>query len=244
MVYCFQEKLLFHPEKLPDDYKFQSTVKYAEWNIPGKSGNLINALFFKSDSTKGVIIYFHGNAGSLHTWLTVADQFMFDHYDVVIMDYPGYGKSKGELSEVNLFKDAQSVYDTIAKMYAQSQIIVYGRSIGTGIAAQVGSVNNPGMIILESPYYNMKELAHQWCPFLPGFILRYPFRTDEYIKEIKCPVVIFHGTADEVIPYSSGWKLKTFFKPGDIFITVKGGHHNDLNNFNDYREGLHRILVN
>ena len=111
VAYFLQEKLLFFPEKLSADFKFQFDYPFEESNITCSNGDTLNQLLFHADSAKGVVIYFHGNAGSLRTWGTSAEHFLKNNYDVAITDYACYGKSKGHLSEKNLLADAQAVFD-------------------------------------------------------------------------------------------------------------------------------------
>lgn len=174
---------MFFPEKIPADYVFQFVEPHEEINIESINGNVINCLLFKAENSKGIILYFHGNAGSIRSWGSVAADFLPLQYDVCVSDYPGYGKSKGKISETSLFNDAQSVYNEFKKHYNESEIIIYGRSIGTGIAAHLASENNPQKLILESPYYSMKDFSRHLYPFLPAFLLRYPLRTDLYFQK-------------------------------------------------------------
>lgn len=239
---CMQEKLLFHPDKLPADLKYSFPASFEEINYaPGKDV-AINALHFKADSSKGIVFYLHGNAGALDSWGNVAPRFLQSHYDLLIIDYRGFGKSRGKLSEEGLFSDAQFIYNKLKEQYGEDRIIVYGRSIGTGIAAHVASKNHPCKLILETPYYNLEDLVKDLYPVAPAFILRYHFRTNEYLSSVKCPVYLFHGTSDEVIYYGSSGKLQKLFKPGDTLITIPGGKHNDLASFDEYRKGLKYIL--
>ena len=240
---CFlQEKLLFFPEKLPSDFKFQFAHSFEEKYIACPSGDTLSALLFNAHSAKGTVIYFHGNAGSLRTWGSVAERFLKENYSIIIIDYPRYGKSRGKLSEENLFSDAQAVLNEVKKQTDESHIVVYGRSLGTGIAAHLASENHPQKLILESPYYSLKDVAHHVYPFLPTFILRYPIRTDLFLPNVKCPVYVFHGTDDEVIYYESSLKLQKLFKTSDTLFTIPGAHHNDLNNFDGYKSNLRYIL--
>jgi fermentation-respiration switch protein FrsA (DUF1100 family) len=241
-VYFLQENLLFFPKQLADDHTYNFNSAFTEINIPAESGNVLNALLFTSDSTKGIVIYFHGNAGNLESWGSVSDDFISVKYNVLVFDYAGYGKSHGKMSEENLFKDAQSVYDYCRKKYSEDKIILYGRSIGTGIAAYVASKNHPAQLFLEAPYFSMVDLSSKLYPFLPSFILRYPLRTDLFLPKVKCPVTIFHGTEDEVIYPGSSVKLKPMLKNGDELFFIEGGHHNDLKNFESYHELLSQRL--
>jgi hypothetical protein len=96
-LYFFQEKLLFFPDKLTKDYKFSFTQTFDEINIATKDGKSLNGLLFKADSVKGLVFYLHGNAGSLDNWGDVAKRYTELHYNVFILDYPGYGKSEGSI---------------------------------------------------------------------------------------------------------------------------------------------------
>lgn len=237
-----QESLIFFPEKLAGDFKYEFNHRHEELFIESTTGNSLNCLLFKTEQPKGVIIYFHGNAGSLRSWGSVSDNFLPYQYDFFIIDYPGYGKSKGNISEENLFKDAQSVYDEMRKKYDENKIVVYGRSLGSGIAACLGSQNNPKAVILESPYFSMVDLAKNLYPFLPSFLLKYPFRTDLLFSKIKCPVYLIHGTDDEVVYFESSQKLKKLFKNTDELFVIEGGHHNDLDDFTEFHSSLKSIL--
>jgi len=241
-VYIFQEKLLFFPEKLSDDYTFQFYSDFTEQNIKSTSGNILNGLLFTADSAKGLVVYFHGNGGSLERWGTVSEEIVPRHYELLIIDYPGYGKSKGKMSEENLYADAQSVYDFAKTKFGEDKITVYGRSIGTGIAAHLASENSPHRLILEAPYYSMNDLSSRLYPFLPSFILRYPLRTDLFLPKVKCPVTVFHGSDDEIIYEGSSEKLKPLLKHDDKVFIIAGGHHNDLKLFDEFQNQLSKTL--
>jgi uncharacterized protein len=241
-VYFFQEKLLFFPQRLPADYRYHFDSPFEEINIKSASGNYLNALYFPADSVQGLVIYFHGNAGSLDSWGTVSADFLRNNYSFLIADYPGYGKSTGKISEENLYKDAQAVYDFGKMKFDEEKIIVYGRSIGTGVAARLASENNPQKLLLEAPYFSMADLSSKLYPFLPSFLLRYPLRTDLYVTKVNCDVVIFHGSEDEVIYTGSSFKLKSHFKSADKLFIIAGGHHNDLKHFQEYQRLLSQTL--
>lgn len=244
LLYFFQEKLIFFPQKLEKNYEFNFSQKFEEINIKTSDGKLLNGLLFKADHSKGLIFYLHGNAGSLSSWGEVAKTYTDLNYDVFIIDYRGYGKSEGRISSQNqLFKDNQKAYDELKKRYNEDKIIVLGYSIGTGLASKLASTNNPKLLILQAPYYNLTDMMRQRFSFIPTFILKYKFETNEYLKNCKMPVVIFHGTQDEVIYYGSSQKLKEEFKAGDTLITLKGQRHNGMTDNLDYQAKLKKILM-
>ncbi|PKA84077.1 hypothetical protein ATE92_2247 [Ulvibacter sp. MAR_2010_11] len=244
VLYFMQEKLLFHPSTLPQEYTFQFEETFEEIFLETEDGAKLNAIHFKNENPKGVILYFHGNAGDLSRWGEVTSYFTQFQYDVLVMDYRTYGKSSGALSEKAFFKDAQLFYDHLLKSYGEHEIIVYGRSLGTSMAAYVASQNNPKQLLLETPFYSMEDVAKSRFPFLPvKLLLRYKFPTYRFIKDVTCPIVIFHGTEDNTVPYASAKKLVVLIPPKRVsFITITGGNHNDLINFNAYTTEIETIL--
>ncbi len=243
ITYCTQEKLIFHPSKLPAGYKFEFENEYIEYFIPVEKNININALLFKSDSSKGLIFYLHGNAGCLEGWGKIAELYLQNHYDIFITDYRGFGKSNGKIrSEQELYNDAQIAYNTVLKQYNESEIIIIGFSIGSGIAAKLAASNNPKMLILKAPYYSLPDLVKKTYKIVPGFLLKYKLPTYKYIQQIKAPVVIFHGDNDNIIYYGSSVKLSKLLKPNDKFITLKNSGHNGMNDDPEYRKHISKIL--
>lgn len=243
LVYFFQEKLIFFPEKLSSEHKFEFEGKFEELMIPMKDGVKINSLLFKTPDSKGCVFYVHGNAGSLDGWADCHDLYTSMGYDFFIMDFRGYGKSEGEIDGEELFySDLKDIYISIQKKYIDKKMIVIGYSIGTGPAAMLASEYAPDQLILKAPYYNLTDRMHDQYPFLPGFLLKYKFETSTFIKNMKCPLVIFHGDQDKTIYYGSSLKLKELFKPGDKLITIKDFGHNGMNKNETYIKELQTIL--
>jgi pimeloyl-ACP methyl ester carboxylesterase len=241
-----QESMIFYPETLPPDFQYSFPAHFDEVTL-SVDGAAINALHFKTDNPKGVIIYFHGNAGNLRGWGEVALDFTRLSYDVLIPDYRGYGKSTGKIfSEEMLHRDAAAAYSYLKERYLENQIAIYGRSIGTGIAVYLARETRPRTLILESPMFNMRDLARHHYPFMPswliGLILKYPMRTDLWIADVPCPVYLFHGTEDDIVPYNASERLIKITRTESRLITIPGGGHNNLSDFPLYHEELERIL--
>lgn len=240
-----QEKLLFLPSVLEQDYQFQFNYNFEELHFKTEDGATLNAIHFKIENPKGVILYFHGNAGDLSRWGTIAEFFVEKKYNVLIMDYRTYGKSTGKLSEDVLYSDAQLFYNYLKKDYPENKITLYGRSLGTGIATYVASKNKPKQLILETPYYSMVDVGRSRFPFLPvKMLLKYEFPTHEFIKDVTCPITMIHGTDDKVVPYTSAEKLFTTTQKENVtLITIDGGYHNNLINFKGYHELIEKLLL-
>lgn len=244
LVYFLQESIIFFPEQLAAEYSFDFDRNFEEINLKTEDGTLLNGILFKADSSKGLVIHYHGNAGSVNGWGNGASRYNSNDYDLFIMDYRGFGKSEGKIhSEAHLFSDAQLIYDEMKKRYSESDIIIEGYSIGSGIAAEIAKNNSPKHLILCAPYYSLKDLMRHKYPILPTFLLKYPLLTHERVPKIKCPITLFHGDADEVIPFNSSERLAKLLKPGDQFIPLSGANHNGVQGHLDYIEGLRVILA-
>jgi pimeloyl-ACP methyl ester carboxylesterase len=242
-LYVYQEKLIFHPEVLAKDYKYNFDQTNEEVFIKTNTGEKLNALLFRADSSKGVILYLHGNGGSLEGWGQNAEVYTKLHYDILMLDYRGYGKSEGQIkSEEQFYNDVQNVYDWLQSRYDENKIIVLGYSIGTASAAMLADHNHPKMLILQAPYYNLIDMMHHYYPFIPKFLLKYKFKTNDFLKRVKAPIVIFHGDNDEVIYYGSSLKLKELLKPHDTLIILHGQGHNRMSDNGDYLNSLEKLL--
>jgi uncharacterized protein len=238
--YLYQSKLIFMPERLPQNFAF--TTRSKEIWLDTSDGKKINALFFEGTRPE-VILYFHGNAGSLNGWQFVADDFVSLGYSVLIIDYRGYGKSQGKISEPGFYADADAAYDYVRKTFAPDNIIVYGRSIGTGVAVDLCARRDAAALVLESAYTSMANLGKQKLPWLlPQLLLRTRFNNEEKIAGIKCPVLLIHGTDDALIPPSESLVLFGACKSEKKLVLIKGGEHNNLDSFAKYHHTISVLL--
>jgi uncharacterized protein len=243
----FQEKFLFRNTKLAMDYQYEFKGDFEEiWFTPEENVK-INALYFKTDSTKrkGLVVYFHGNADDLRRWGKHAIDFTKNDYDILMIDYRQFGKSTGDLSEKALHSDATYVYEWAKKRFPENEIILYGRSLGTGVATRLASENKPKMLLLETPYFSLSDVVNSYFPLIPyNSILKYQFRTDLCIMQVQCPMHFFHGTKDAVVPYKSSLKLAKLLnkEPSEILTTIPDGKHKNLGEFQAYHKALDSLL--
>jgi uncharacterized protein len=226
LLYFIQEKVIFRPDILPKDYTFSFGQNFEEINIKVRDNTNLNGLLFKAQDSKGLVFYLHGNSGAVNTFGLFAKIYTDLNYDVFFLDYRGFGKSEGTItSQKDLLDDVQIVYDNFKSQYPEDKIVIAGYSIGTGPATHLAANNNPKKLILHAPYYGLIDIAESRFPIFPTFILKYPLPTYEYIKSVKTPIIIFHGTADNTIPYNSSLKLKELFKQKDKLVTLEGESH-------------------
>jgi len=244
LFYFFQERFIFHPEKLSKDFIFQyENQEVEEYNIELHDNVLINGLHFKTNNPKGVVFYLKGNSKSIKGWGKFAVDFTIHGWDVIMIDYRGFGKSKGKPSQQAMKDDVQAIYNKIKENVDEKYIIVYGRSLGTGLATKLASVNKPRMLILACPYYSMSNNAKRYLPFIPlGLVMRYSMPTYKWMKYVKCPIKIIHGTNDRIIPLKSSLRLSKI-NPNltRLYPIIDGGHKN-LHNFESYHRALKEIL--
>ncbi len=242
-LYLFQERFIFFPEKLDKAHQFHFEQDFEEINIQTDDGIALHGLLFKTEKPQGLVFYLHGNAGSIRTWGEDAKLYIDLNYDVFFLDYRGYGKSDGSINnQEQIFQDVQATYDFLKRKYPESQIIVLGYSIGTGPAAKVAATNKPKSLILQAPFYSLVDLIRKNYPFIPSIIIKYPFRTNEFLQQCKMPVFIFHGTRDEIIYYESSVNLKKQSNQKVTLITLKEHGHNGMSENPSYQRMLMKIL--
>jgi len=244
IAYFVQEYFMFHPEKLPADFEYKFEEPFEEHFFDVEEGVRINGLHFKVNQPEGIVIYFHGNTRSIKGWSKYAKDFTRNDYDVLIIDYRGFGKSTGKRQEQAMYRDSQFIYNQVLGWYPQEKIIIYGRSMGSGFAAKLASKNQPKMLILDAPYYSFSQLTSRYLFFLPlTMILKFHIRTDIWIKYVRCPIYIIHGTKDGLIPYRSSVRLRKEAPLTTRLIPIHGGRHNNLPTFDEYHNHLQEILT-
>jgi uncharacterized protein len=241
-LYAFQDKIIFRAVKLDKEYAFQFTRPFTEYSIATPDSNTINLLWFHTNSLpKGIVFYFHGNAGNLQRWGNYTDDLTRLGYEVVMMDYRGYGKSTGAPSEQNLYEDSELIYRWSMTQKHPKRIIIYGRSLGTPVATQLAAKVQPELLILETPFDELKGVLPEFFQPLQ-FFLRHTFPTREFITHVNGKKIIFHGTSDNVVPLRSALRLKPLIKSSDEFIIIEGGNHRNLRTYEIYQQKLTEAL--
>lgn len=223
-LWFLQDSLIFNPYKLPEDYVFSPKN---EVELEVEEGIYLNGLWIRTENSKGAIIYLHGNRGSNRRCRRQAMNMANNDYDIFMIDYRGYGKSDGEIySEEQLYADVQKVYDYVKESYREDQIILAGYSLGSGMASYLAANNNPKKLVMIAPYINFYQLKNKYLTFLvPDFLVKYPLNNAAHLETIKCPVTLFHGTMDRVIPYNSSKELVKINPENIELITLKKESH-------------------
>jgi len=229
-------RALFPARKLDASVKLDSDPDSRELVIRTSDSVDLSGLYF-DNGAKTLIVYFHGNAGALDSWQGINRQLKPFGSNLLMIDYRGYGKSGGKITEKGLFLDAQATYAKAHELgFADSSIVVYGRSIGTGIAVDLAQGKQFKGLILESPYSSIRKLVYQkYWYLLPYFYFPYSLNSCSKADKIRTPTLVLHGTADRVIPYKYGQELSRCFDSSVVrLVTIDGGKHSDLHHYPDY----------
>lgn len=250
VVICFyfyfaQDRILFKPQPLPEGYRYSYRFEFEERWFIGTDGNRIHAIHAKSqDSAKGLVLFFHGNAGNNDTHPIKFRYFLDAGYDVLYPDYRSYGKSTGKLkNEEDLVGDMKRVFQEMAREYKESDIVVVGYSLGSGIASLVAAEYDPKGVVLWAPYYSMLDMKDSTYPFLPDFLLRYPLRTDLALQKIDEPLTIYFAKEDQVLPMERSIRLIEYLKESDEYIILENQRHSGLFNNPVLYQEIPRILA-
>ncbi len=245
LLYFLQDYLMFKPEKLEKDFQFHyENQETEEYNVETRDGATINGLHFKAKQPKGVVFYLKGNSKSMRGWGKFAVDFTRHGYDVIMVDYRGFGKSTGRRTQKAVKRDLQVVYNKIKENVDEKYIILYGRSLGSGFATKLASMNNPRMLILDAPYYSLSKVAKRYVPFMPlSVLLKFPMPTYKWLKYVQCPIHIIHGTDDKLIPYKTSVKLSKIKPKLTTLHSIIGGGHKNLNTFEYYHKVLDEIIT-
>lgn len=243
-TYFLQKKILFQPKKLASDFVYEFENDFEEIFIEVAPNVKLNALLFKANNPKGLVFFLHGNSHNVDVWGRDSKLYTDNNYDVFYLDYRGYGKSEGKIeSEAQLFSDAQIAYNQVKERYEENKIIVSGTSIGSGMAAQIASQNKPRMLLLNTPYYSIKRLAKEKLKILPDFIVQFPLQSHLFLQTVKCPIHIFHGDHDELIPIDHSLDLQKE-NPEIVLHTIAGATHwhRDVFNREQFIEEMTQLL--
>jgi pimeloyl-ACP methyl ester carboxylesterase len=237
-----QESLLFFPEPLPADYPLVREADVHELGVEVPDAKL-SVLQLRLADPKGVVFFLHGNAGNLASWFTNTQLYRRANFDLVMMDYRGYGKSTGRVTgERQLRDDVRAVWQAIAPRYAGKKKVLHGRSLGTALAADLaaelsGAGAPPDLTVLVSPYSSMRELTDEFYPWVPSLVLRYPLDTSLHAKDIASPILVLHGERDELIGLQHAHRLRRKTPRVHLEEIPRAGH-NDIHMFPAYEKAV------
>lgn len=244
MLNFIQQKLIFKSTFLPDSYAFGFNTGFKEVFLKATDGSRLHGVHFKAKEAKGVILYLHGNARSLNYWGSWGEYLANTYrYDVVMMDYRGYGKSRGKRIFKSMLEDTRLFYNYCEESFGEDKITVFGRSLGGAFATYIAKQKNPDKLIVESSFTTLKEVVKGLYTLPLDNLVTYTFQNQDNVPLITNKTYFIHGTEDRLIPYEMGEKLYQLSGASQKeLFPVEGAMHNDMQSFNDYFKALDTIL--
>ena len=231
MVFFFQRNLLYHPSidnYLKDDQNNNRPTEIEKVKIKTKDNIDLTGWFYNRETNKfKTVLFFHGNAGSLRNRTYKLNHFKNLNLNFLIIAWRGFSGNKGKPNEKGLYEDAESAIRWLkGKGIKEKNIILYGESLGTGVAVEIAQNKNYGGIILESPFTSMVNMGKKYYPFFPvKFLLKDKFESDKKVDKINIPIFIIHGKVDKIVPYRMGKKMYELANEPKYFYLQEYGDH-------------------
>lgn len=222
-------------------------LEYETVRIGAEDGVELHGWFVPAEGSRGVLLFFHGNAGNVSHRLESIRLFNELRLSVFILDYRGYGESEGTPSEAGTRRDARAAwrYLTTERRERPGRIVVFGRSLGAAVAAELARSVGPGAVILESAFTSVPDIAQEAYWYLPArWLSRFEYRTLDYARDIAAPLLVIHSRDDEIIPYHHGKAIFEAAGEPKRLLTLRGGHNTAfVLSEHEYRRGIDRFLA-
>jgi fermentation-respiration switch protein FrsA (DUF1100 family) len=231
LLYFTQRSLMYFPDTSHTTPAQAGLSRAEELTLTTSDGEHIFAWHVAPSDGKPVILYFHGNGGALRYRVARFDKLIADGIGLVAVEYRGYGGSTGSPSERGLIADAEAGYAFAAARYSVPQIVVWGESLGTGVAVALAAEKPLGRVILEAPFTSAVAVGEKRYWYIPvRLLMKDQFNSDERIAKVTAPLLILHGVKDQTVPFAEGEQLfELANKPKHIVKFLDGGHE-DLDN--------------
>lgn len=241
-LYFSQNQILFPSPKTPTEKKFEFSMPFEEVWIDAGTAKL-HGLYFKAETSRGLIVFFHGNAEKAEEFADSAPEFTSQGYDYFIPDYRGYGKSTGKIiSEEQFLSDIDRLFKWALSKYSADKIILGGRSLGAVPAAYLAAKHRVKRTVLIAPFFNVAAMADIRYPIFPKRLVRYQFRNNLWVSQIRGEIDFIHGTDDKTIPLEQSRRLFELAQGWKQYFLVPGAGHNNLQDFSLYHEILFSLL--
>lgn len=246
IVFVAQPYFIYFPQKAFFETPDETGLSYEDVSFETTDGVKLSGWFIPAEKPKGIILFFHGNAGNISHRMSSIRIFHRLDFSTFIFDYRGYGRSEGKTTEKGTYLDAEAAwrYLTEKRHVPPEKIIFFGRSLGGAIAAWLSQNHTPKALLIESTFTSVPDIAANIYPFLPVRLLaRFGYNTDEYIKRINCPVLVIHSLNDDIIPFRHGRQLFEAAREPKEFLEITGTHNDGfMTSGKRYEDGLNAFL--
>jgi hypothetical protein len=223
------DRFVYYPTRYPGgDWAQQSSIGAQDRWLTAADGTRLNAWWFPKSDAPFTTLYLHGNGGNITHRVDHAHAILSAGSAFFVLDYRGYGKSEGRPSECGLYQDAEAAYaDLLDLGYTSNRIILHGESLGTAVAVNLALNKRCAAVILESAPMSLSKMAGRVVPVL-GPLVVHGYDTHNKIRRLHVPLLVIHGDADEVVPFSHGQAIFRVANQPKYFWRVSAAHHNDL----------------
>jgi fermentation-respiration switch protein FrsA (DUF1100 family) len=248
-VFIMQPRLLYYPDMPGRELEATPTavgLAYEDVALQTSDGVRLHAWFIPMDQPRATVLFCHGNAGNISHRLDSIRLLHALGLQVLILDYRGYGKSEGSPSEAGTYRDVDAAWHYLLDVRGihTGEIIIFGRSLGAAVAADLASRTTPAAVILESGFTSVADIAAGLYPWLPVRLLsRYRYNNLDKVVLISAPLLVVHSRQDEIIPFSHGERLFERAREPKSFLAIQGGHNDAfLTSRKAYTLGLKSFL--
>jgi fermentation-respiration switch protein FrsA (DUF1100 family) len=228
-MYLAQRSLMYFPDRQrtpPDAAGFAGAQEIV---LDTADGEKVIAWHVPPRGEKPVVLYFHGNGGSLSYRVGRFRALTGDGTGLLALSYRGYGGSTGSPTEQGLLADAAALYAFAAARYPAERIVLWGESLGSGVAVALAAEQKVARVVLEAPFSSAADIGAAVYPFLPvRWLMKDQFRSDERIGKVKAPLLFLHGALDRVVPLAFGERLFGLANEPKRLVRFPRGDHNDL----------------
>jgi fermentation-respiration switch protein FrsA (DUF1100 family) len=228
VLYFMQPVFLYSPVKEVPYTPEELGLDYEKVIFKSSDGLMLSGWYIPAKNSERTVLFCHGNGGNMVHCLDTINILYNMGLDCFIFDYRGYGNSEGKPSEEGTYLDAKAAYKWLTKVknVSPDDIIIFGRSLGGSIATRLARRVKAGSLIVESAFTSYVDIGKEFYPYMPvRWFARFSYRTIDYIRDVRCPVMIIHSRTDETIPFEFGLELYEAANEPKEFVEIFGSHN-------------------
>ena len=244
-AFFLKDMILFQPSRVVDQTPSAIGLEYEAVSIETSDGITLSGWFVPAKNARATALFFHGNAGNISDRLSTLNILHNLGLSTLIIDYRGYGESGGRAGISGVKRDAVAAWEWLLKRgYPEENIILFGRSLGGAVAANLAGTVTPGALILESTFSSLADIGHGLVPFLPmSIIVGNSFNSVKNLKNFTRPVLVIHSRDDDVVAFKYGRKLYESLSAPKEFLEISGDHNNGFIISKNYIKGLDQFIT-
>lgn len=244
-LFAWQDKMMFHPMATLEATPADDGLAYEDVAITAEDGVEIHGWYLPAKPSRGLVLHFHGNAGNISHRLPTLQIFHQLGLSVLIIDYRGYGRSEGKISEAGIYRDSRAAWKhaTEKLKYPPEKILIFGRSLGGAVAIELAGREKPAALIAESTFTSVPDMGKRMFPLLPRWLCRIHFKSIDRIDDVRCPVLVVHSKDDTLVPYDMGRAIFAAANEPKTFVEISGDHNGGyLESLDTYVPALEKFL--